>query len=322
MPPLEPTPKKSFSELESLRFFILGVIFILFVWGITAPSHFPKDSIITIEEGSGLYSVAQNLEEEGVVRSSFWFRTTAILLGGERRLKAGQYYFAERQNALRVAWRVVRGDTQIESIKVTIPEGFTVNKISNLFDEKFAFFDNALFEREAPEGYLFPDTYFIPVTATASSTIKLMKDNFVRKIFDLMPEIEKSKKSLEEIVTMASLLEGEANNQKDREIVSGILWKRLSIGMPLQVDTSFAYINGKSSAELTVDDLKIDSPFNTYLYKGLPPSPISNPGIESLVAALHPATSTHLYFLTGKDGKMYYSKTFEEHIANKQKYLR
>jgi UPF0755 protein len=92
--------------------------------------------------------------------------------------------------------------------------------------------------------------------------------------------------------------------------------------MPLQVDATFKYINGKTSKELTVDDLKINSPYNTYLYKGLPPTPISNPGLGSIEAAIHPATSTYLYFLTGDDGIMHYAKTFEEHVANKQKYLK
>lgn len=322
MPPFELTPQKKFYEFASVRFFVLGVLFVLFVWGISPPAAFPTYTIITVPEGSGLYTVGQNLEKEGVIRSPFWFRTIAILLGGERRIKAGQYYLDKPEGVAKMAWRVVTGDTKIESAKITIPEGFTVAKISKLFDGRFSFFDNKVFEAEAPEGYLFPDTYFIPVTATASTTIKLLKDNFVRKIFDLMPEIERSKKSLEDIVIMASILEGEANTPKDREIVSGILWKRIAMGMPLQVDASFSYINGKTSAELTLDDLKIDSPFNTYLYKGLPPSPISNPGIESLHAALRPATSTHLYFLTGNDGKMYYSRTFEEHVANKQKHIR
>jgi len=103
--------------------------------------------------------------------------------------------------------------------------------------------------------------------------------------------------TLEEIIIMASLIEGEAHTQEDREIISGILWKRLKLGLPLQVDASFAYVNGKTTKELTTDDLKIDSPFNTYLYKGLPPTPISNPGLESIKAAIHPLATPYLYFL-------------------------
>ena len=150
------------------------------------------------------------------------------------------------------------------------------------------------------EGYLFPDTYFVPVTASASSTVKIMRDNFIRKIFPVMPEVEDSGKELEDIIIVASLIEGEANNQKDREIVSGILWKRLKIGMPLQVDVEK----------------------KTYEFQGLPKSPINNPGLDSIRAALHPTSTPYLYYLTGDDGNMYYSKTFDEHVAKKQKYIK
>lgn len=220
-----------------------------------------------------------------------------------------------------MARRIVRGDHDINSIRITIPEGFTVRKISNLFDERFLFFDNSTFESDAPEGYLFPDTYFIPVTATASSTLRLLRHNFIRKIFPVMPEVEKSGRSLEDIIVMASILEGEAKTREDMEIVSGILWKRIEIGMPLQVDTSFVYILGKATEDLTLSDLEVKSPYNTYLYKGLPPGPISNPGLDSIRAAVNPTTTPYLYFLTGNDGKMYYARTFDEHVKNKQKYL-
>lgn len=136
-----------------------------------------------------------------------------------------------------------------------------------------------------------------------------------------MPEVEKSGRSLEDIIVMASILEGEAKTREDMEIVSGILWKRIEIGMPLQVDTSFVYILGKATEDLTLSDLEVKSPYNTYLYKGLPPGPISNPGLDSIRAAVNPTTTPYLYFLTGNDGKMYYARTFDEHVKNKQKYL-
>lgn len=286
-------------QLHLILLFVLAIIFILVVWGVAPPERYPKGEIISIPEGTGLYKVAELLEEKNVIRSSFWFRTVSIILGGERRLQAGEYYLSRPQSVAVIAWRVLHGKYDIERVKVTIPEGFTVGKISNLFGEKFIAFDNKVFEETAPEGYLFPDTYFIPVTASASSTIRLMRDNFVRKIFDLMPEVEDSGKSLEEIITMASLIEGEANNQIDRVLVSAILWKRLKIGMPLQVDV-----------EKT-----------TYEFQGLPEAPINNPGLLSIQAAIHPTTTPYLYYLTGKDGKMYYAKTFDEHKANIVKYL-
>lgn len=288
----------------------------------SAPKDFPAGSTVSVTSGSGLLQLSRSLEEEGVIRSSFWFRIVAIFFKGERGLQAGDYALNVPENVFKVARRVISGDYQIKRVKMTIPEGFTVKKISSLFNEEFTSFDKNLFESVAQEGYLFPDTYFINVNATATSTIRLLRDNFIRKIFYLMPEIEESGRSLEDIIIMASILEGEAKTLEDRKIVSGILWKRLELGMPLQVDASFVYINGKTTKDLTLDDLKIDSPYNTYLYKGLPPTPISNPGLESISAAIHPTETKYLYFLTGTDGKMYYASTHDEHVRNKQKFLK
>lgn len=284
---------------KSVYLFGLGIAFLFLVWLLTPPKSFPTGSIITISEGSGLYALSEELREQHVIRSPFWFRATAIILGGERRMQAGQYFLEHRETAFSFAWRVLHGKHNIETVKVTIPEGFTVERISKLFDNKFTFFDNTLFEKTAPEGYLFPDTYFIPVTATASSTIKLLRDNFVRKIFDVMPEVEKSGKSLETIITMASLVEAEGKTEMDRLAIAAILWKRLKLGMPLQVD----------------------SEMGTYEFAGLPETPINNPGLMSITATLRATSTPYLYFLTGKDGKMHYAKTFDEHKANIAKYL-
>ncbi len=284
------------------KFIVLGVVSILFlflIWSIAPPRNFPKDSILSIPDGSGLYVVGQLLEQEGFIRSPFWFRSVAIMLSGERRMKAGQYFFDTPESSVKLAWRILHGDYKVETVKLTIPEGFTNEKISDLFGERFTLFDNTTFLVTAPEGYLFPDTYFIQLTATASSTIKLMQDNFDRKVLPLLPEIEKSKHTLHDIVVMASLIEGETNNQKDREMVSSILWKRLRLGMLLQVDVER----------------------KTYEFKGLPEKPINNPGLASIKAAIYPTTTPYLYYLTGNDGKMHYAKTFDEHKQNIVKYL-
>lgn len=299
---------------------IAGLLFLL-ILAILPPSSFPSGTIVTVSEGTGLHTLSISLNDQRVIRSPFWFRIFAITLGGERNMKAGEYYLAEPQNSFTIAWRIFRGRYDVETVRITVPEGFTVKKISALFDEKFTLFDHEAFESRAPEGYLFPDTYFIQVTATASSTIKMFVDNFKRKADVIMPEIEPPGKTLGEIIIMASILEGEAKSREDMAIVSGILWKRLALGIPLQVDTSFIYVNGKTTKELTLEDLKINSPFNTYLYRGLPPTPISNPGLESIKAALNPTTTPYLYFLTGDNGEMHYSRTFDEHVSKKLKYL-
>jgi len=295
---------------------------VIYAFYIRPPKNFPIDAIVSVEQGSSLYILANKLYADSVIRSPFWFRAAAIAFGGERAMKAGEYYMPEPENTLAIAWRLLHGEFKLKSYRITIPEGFTTKKISTLFDDRFPFFDNELFESLVTEGYLFPDTYFIQESATASSTITMLSKNFDKKISKLMPEVESSGRTLDEIIIMASILEGEAKTREDMAIVSDILWKRLKIGMPLQVDTSFVYVLGKSTKDLTLDDLKFDSPYNTYLFRGLPPTPISNPGLDSIYAALNPTPGPYLYFLTANDGTMHYSKTFEEHVAKKHKYLR
>lgn len=277
----------------------VAIIFLFFLFAISPPASFPSKSIITVSEGTGLYTLSLKLDDTWVVRSPFWFRFFAITLGGERDMKAGEYYMSQPQNSFIIAWRIFHGDYNIETAKITIPEGFTVKKISLLFDERFTLFDHAIFESTAPEGYLFPDTYFVPVSTTASSAIKMFRDNFDRKLEPLESQIESSGRTFKEIIIMASILEREVVREEDKKIASGILWKRLKLGMPLQVD----------------------SDPDTYKHKGFPPEPISNPGLESIEAALNPITTPYLYFLTGDDGTTHYSRTFDEHVAKKLKYI-
>lgn len=142
--------------------------------------------------------------------------------------------------------------------------------------------------------------------------IEKLTDNFYQKTGSTSPEI----------IIMASLLEKEAKTEQDRKIISGILWKRLDVGMPLQVDASLNYINGKTSAEMTQKDLNQDSPYNTYKYKGLPLTPICNPGLDAISVALNPISSPYWYYLSDKNGIIHFAKTFEEHKENKFKYLR
>lgn len=196
-------------------------------------------------------------------------------------------------------------------VKVTIPEGYTVKDIAEKFN-RFNNFDKENFLKIAKEGYLFPDTYFLTGKETEENIIKKMEENFKIKAGEARPEI----------IIMASLLEREARTIEDRKIISGILWKRLEAGMPLQVDAIFSYIIDKTSAELTLDDLKIDSLYNTYLYKGLPLAPICNPGLDAIDAAENPIDSLYWYYLSDKNSIIHYAKTFEEHKQNKFRYLR
>ena len=288
--------------IKERRFYLTALyIFLLFLyWSMSPPRAFPAGKYVTIQEGMSVEQISRVLEEANVIRAPFWFRVFAIALGGEHRMKAGDYYFDRPESASLVAWRIEMGDHQVKNIRVTVPEGFTIMDISERFDDQFIFFNNKVFEADAMEGYLFPDTYFVPITATATSTLKLFRDNFDEKVAPLLPEIKSQGKTLHQIVVMASLIEGEAKDPNDMTMISGILWKRMKIGMPLQVDSARG----------------------TYEFKGLPDNAINNPGINALRAAVHPDPSPYLYYITGNDKKMHYARTFEEHKQNIAKYLR
>ena len=184
---------------------------------------------------------------------------------------------------------------------VTIPEGFDVSQIADTAGAKLPNFNKPdfLLEASGKEGYLFPDTYFFLTTANDTDVLNTMSANFTKKITPLLPEISASGKTESDIITMASILEREGKSQTDREVIAGILWKRISIGMPLEVDAAP----------------------ETYQTKGLPENPIANPGLESIEAAIYPASSPYLYYLYDKNGVIHYAKTFAEHKLNEQKYL-
>jgi len=246
------------------------------------------------------------------------------MLGREKEMKFGVYSFERPISVWDIIDRITGGYFGVRPVRVTIPEGATVNKISKIISGSLNSFDVAVFKKitEGKEGYLFPDTYFFLPNAMAEDIFRVMENNFNEKIKDLDPEISESGYSKEDIIIMASIIEREVSNSDDKKVVSSVLWNRINIGMPLQVDASFAYLLGKGSSELSLDDLKFESPYNTYTNKGLPPGPISNPGLDSIKAAIHPADTDYLYFLSDQYGKTHFSETFEEHKVNKKKYLR
>ena len=210
----------------------------------------------------------------------------------------------------------------VKLLRVTIPEGFNVRQIGERLEEAGLFpAEDFIKLAQRKEGFLFPDTYEFYGHAKPEDVISKMKENFDRKLSPYLPEAEREGKTLHEIIIMASLLEEEAKTTEDKKIVAGILWKRLGSGAALRVDATLTYVTGRASHELTDADLKLNSPYNTYRYPGLPLAPISNPGLETIDSALHPASSTYWFYLSDKDGKLHYARTFEEHKANRLKYL-
>jgi len=249
-------------------------------------------------------------------------KSLAVLLNGQQKLVAGDYYFNQPISVYSVFSKLINGSFDLASVRVTIPEGSSMRQIAALLSSKLLHFSAADFMKYSPadEGYLFPDTYYFLPNEKAEAVIETMQKNFEDKIRTTALDIVAFGKPEKDVITMASILEGEARTPEDRRIISGILWKRIKIGMPLQVDVSIAYATGKSGNELTTADLKVESPYNTYTHKGLPPTPIGNPGLDAIEAAVTPTTTPYLYYLSDANGVIHYASTFAEHIKNRQLY--
>jgi UPF0755 protein len=303
---------------------VVVVVIILILFSLTPPSNFPVGEKITVESGASLGQVSLLLKEGQFIHSRLMFEFCMITVSGDRNVVAGDYVFKQPLSACGVASRTARGISGMPATRVTIPEGMSNARAADIFAKALPKFDARSFieNAQALEGYLFPETYFFPPAANAEDVVKVMVAQFKKKIEPLKPSIEKSGHSLEEIIIMASILEKEAKTPEDQALVSGILWKRIKIGMALQVDAPFYYLLGKESSELTQSDLALKSEYNTYKNKGLPAGPIGNPGLVAIQAAISPTLSPYVYYLSDKDGAMHYAKTFDEHKANKSRYLK
>lgn len=303
----------------------VAIILIFYLAYFSSPSIFSThETVFSVPEGKTLSQIAYTLEVEGFIKSSALFKALVIVLGGEGGVRYGEYVFKKPENVWTIARRMVAADFQLTPVRIVIPEGSTVVSMADIFEQHLTRFNRNVFIRIAKkdEGYLFPDSYNFFPNDGEFAVYKTLRSTFDEKIAPLQDDIARSGRGLNDIIIMASLLEKEARTTATRRTIAGILWKRLSIGMPLQVDAVFEYINGKNTYTLTAEDLQIDSPYNTYKYKGLPIGPIASPGLDSIFAALNPTESPYFYYLSDKEGNIYYSKTFEEHVAKKARYLR
>lgn len=287
------------------------------------PEDFPRGAMVRIPSGATISEIADTLADEGVIRSPLMYKLYVRLLRGDVGVQAGNYLFDVPQSVLRVAYRTVHSMEGTDRIKVTIPEGSSSREIAAIVKKAIPAFDDEAFLvlGEKNEGYLFPETYFLDEDVTPEQLVREMRGQFDKQMAEVMKTIEASPHTLQEVIVMASIIEEEANNTEDRRKISGVLWKRIEIDMPLQVDAPFYYLFGKGSSQLTLSDLATTSPYNTYKNKGLPPHAISNPGLGSILAALNPIPSDYLYYLADKTGVTHYAKTHDEHVANKAKYL-
>lgn len=311
-------------HVHAFIFFVLVCCIGYWIWATSAPRSLTVPVTIEINKGDSVKQITQTLENAQIIRSRIIANALIILGPGDARVVSGVYLFETHPNVFEVVRRITRGDFGVDTKTIRIPEGSTIEQIGNLFEESFAYFDKETFYQltEGREGYLFPDTYTFLETVKAYEVVDVLERTFTKKIDPLLPMIKESGRTLEEIIIMASIVEKEAS-ATSRQEVADILWKRLDIGMPLQVDAAFVYSVGKATFDLTHSDLKDSSnPYNTYTHKGLPPTAISNPGFEAIKAAATKQETDYLFFLTGRDGEMYYASTFEKHVENKRKFLR
>ena len=280
----------------------------------------------TIEKGNDFIKVASDLKQKDLIRSSFWLEAYFLLSGRWSNIKAGTYDLPYGSTTAQVAGIISRGETKKETI--TILEGWNLKDIAQHCEEKefftqeefFAAANNRLtgtFNENGLEGYLFPDTYKIDYPITPEKVIRMALDNFQKKV-----SIDLQRDNFKEIIIMASLLEKEVPSFEDKQIVAGILWKRIKEDWPLQVDATVNYALGKTGEKTYLSDLEVDSLYNTYKHKGLPPGPICNPGLDSIKAAIDYKDTEYWYYLSAKNGKTIFSETFNQHVAAKVKYLR
>jgi len=284
--------------------------------------------VFVIRRGESLDSIAERLKKEGLIRSSLAFKIVVYAQGLRRKIQAGSFYLSASWTPYEIA-RVLTLGT--EDIWLTFPEGWRKEEFARRIGANIEDFDIKEFLKLTKdlEGYLFPDTYLIPKSATPSAIIKILTNNFEKKTKDLRINYQD--------LILASIIEREVKNEGERPVVAGILIKRLKEGWPLQVDATVQY--GLATGQfgnlaieqlndfnwwprITKEGLEIDSPYNTYKYKGLPPTPICNPGLAAMKAALNPVMSDFWFYVSDKEGNIYFAETLEQHQENIRKYLK
>lgn len=310
------------------------------------PTSVPGETvIITIQEGQGAQEVGEKLEDEGIISSGLLFRVLVALEGYEGKLVAGDYEFEKGTPTLEAVERIRRGQTA--PLVITIREGVRAEEIAELMEDKkvvsaedfleaieswyeFSFLYTKPYWANL-EGYLFPDTYFFGRNMTTEEVVQQILENFDQRFdSELREETAVAGLSVHTVLTLASIVEREAQVAEERPIIAAVFLKRLRRGMPLEADPTVQYAVGSDPAsvarygywkgELTAADLEVDSPYNTYRNTGLPRGPICNPGLDSIQAVLRPAQTNYLYFVARADGSHVFAETLEEHLSNIEQY--
>jgi UPF0755 protein len=289
---------------------------------------------VIIEKGATFADVVRTLEADRVLAHPFAFRLLARFRRVDGDVKAGEYRFPAHQSSDTILQRLVRGEQF--AVWVTIPEGYTTREIAQALAardlaqasdyDRFFLHEGIVLggtRTRTLEGYLFPSTYLIPTDDGPAAVARILVDQFRKELPpDAAVRAKALHRTIPEIVTIASLVEREGKADDERPLIASVIYNRLRLGMPLEIDASIEYVFTEHHDVITKRDLEIDSPYNTYRHSGLPPTPIANPGKPSLVAAFRPATSDYLYYVAKGDGRHAFAKTLAEHNANVARYLK
>lgn len=306
---------------------ILGIGSILW-WtdGTSAVDQNDKEQIVfSVDKGEGVREIAGRLAAERLIRSRTVFFLLIKQKGIDNKIQAGEFHLNRTMSADDVAETLTHGASDV---KITTLEGWRSEEIAEKLSQELKIPEQE-FLAVAQEGYMFPDTYLIPKDASAGAVVSIFKNTFNTRFTPQMVEAaQREGLTPKQVVILASLVEREGKTKEDKPVIAGILLNRIKEDMSLDVDATLQYalgyqITGKTwwKKELTDLDKKIDSPYNTYLHTGLPPAPISNPGLDSLTAVVNPTKSDYLYYLHDLSGQVHYAKTLKEHEMNISKYL-
>ncbi|MBI2268036.1 MAG: endolytic transglycosylase MltG [Candidatus Blackburnbacteria bacterium] len=323
-------------------FLVLFFLFLVIWWRnvsfpVNTRDSTPRDFLIT--KGQSTSSIAKKLEKEGLVKSEFAFRFYVQLTGRDKKIPAGEYRLSANSSLQQLVEILSKGP---QELWVTVPEGLrreeiavrTIKALGLEGERAQAFWEGFIEASSGKEGFLFPDTYLFARDIKPELVVSKLRSTFDSRVNgEMLSDLAKSGKTINEVIILASLIEREARGDEERPVVTGILLNRIKIGMALQADASLQYVTGSERCRKdwlscdwwkppTAEDKTKRSAYNTYTNTGLPAGPISNPGISSIKAAIYPQDTSYLYYLHDNDGKVHYAKTLEEHNSNVSRYLR
>jgi len=336
------TEYRSPNKLDIRKFIIICFI-ILLVWVIGSIFFSVSDSngekLFIIESGESIDSIAKRLVDNGYINSSLVFKSYLQVSDKGGQIKAGEHYLSGGMSVADIINKLIVPTAQQDK-QITLIEGWSNFDIADYLADSMgmqvndflaaANLDYSDYEwlpkkslANYTQGYLFPDTYRILPQSSSKDIVDKLLNTFNSKVYlPLQSSINGSSLSLHEIVTLASIVEAEVSLDSDRQLVADIFIRRLADNYPLQSDATVNYVTKSGRSQSTIKDTQIDSPYNTYKYAGLPPGPIGNPSLSSIKAVLNPVANTYYFFLTtNDDGRVIYSRTYEEHLQNKAKYL-